>query len=167
MRKQREVPLIEISFSEAEIAALHYERFHHPHPRVQRKMEALYLKSQGLPHWEIAQLLQVSQNTLRSYLKDYQAGGIAGLKVLTFYQPQSELKPHQATLEAQFRAHPPQSLAQAAAKIEALTGIRRSRSQVQVFLRGMGMKCRRVGVLPAKADPEAQEAYRKTSWSLA
>ncbi|PZO45950.1 MAG: IS630 family transposase, partial [Phormidesmis priestleyi] len=90
-------------------------------------MEALDLKSQGLPHWEMAQLVQVSQNTLRSYLKDYQAGGIAGLKVLTFYQPQSELKPHQATLEAQFRAHPPQSLAQAAAKIEALTGIRRSR----------------------------------------
>ena len=122
MRKQREVPLIEISFSEAEIAALHYERSHHPHPRVQRKMEALYLKSQGLPHWEIAQLLQVSQNTLRSYLKDYQSGGIAGLKVLTFYQPQSELKPHQATLESYFKAHPPQSLVQAAAKIEALTG---------------------------------------------
>ncbi|KAM3096667.1 hypothetical protein ACKFKG_10460 [Phormidesmis sp. 146-35] len=50
VRQWREVPLIEMSFSEAEIAALHYERFHPPHPRVQRKMEALYLKSQGLPH---------------------------------------------------------------------------------------------------------------------
>ncbi|PSB13404.1 hypothetical protein C7B65_27050 [Phormidesmis priestleyi ULC007] len=86
---------------------------------------------------------------------------------MTFYQPQSELKQHQTTLEAYFRVHPPQSLAQAAAKIEALTGIRRSRSQVQVFLQGMGRKCRRVGVLPAKADPEAQEADKKTSWGLA
>jgi len=29
---------------------LSYERFNHPHPFVQRKMEALWLKSQGLPH---------------------------------------------------------------------------------------------------------------------
>nr|WP_143162040.1 helix-turn-helix domain-containing protein [Phormidesmis priestleyi] len=53
-------------------------------------MEALDLKSQGLPHWEMAQLVQVSQNTLRSYLKDYQAGGIAGLKGLTHILQQSQ-----------------------------------------------------------------------------
>jgi len=161
------VTLIEILFSADEIAALHHERFHHPHPRVQRKLEALYLKSQGLPHREIARLVQVSENTLRSYLKDYQAGGIDRLKDLTFYQPQSELKQHQVTLESYFKAHPPQTLAQAAATIEQLTGIRRSRTQVQVLLRGMGMRCRRVGVLPAKANVEAQETFKKTSWSLA
>jgi len=130
--------LIEISFSADEIAGLHYERFHHPHPRVQRKMEALYLKSQGLAHGEIARLVQVSENTLRSYLKEYQVGGIDRLKELTFYQPQSELKPHQATLESYFRAHPPQTLAQAAATIEELTGIRCSRTQVHVFLSRSG-----------------------------
>ncbi len=31
--------MIKIEFSEEEIKALHYERFHHPHPRVQMKME--------------------------------------------------------------------------------------------------------------------------------
>lgn len=78
------IPLIQISFTAAEIAQLHYERFHHPHPRVQRKMEALYLKSQGYPHWEIAQFVRVSRPTVLSYLRDYQAGGIAKLKELTF-----------------------------------------------------------------------------------
>ena len=38
--------MIQITFAKKEIDELHYERFHHPHPRVQRKMEALYLKSQ-------------------------------------------------------------------------------------------------------------------------
>jgi hypothetical protein len=33
--------VIKLSFTEEAIATLHYERYHHPHPRVQRKMEAL------------------------------------------------------------------------------------------------------------------------------
>jgi len=124
-------------------------------------MEALYLKSQGYAHGEIGQLIRVSKPTLVRYFREYQAGGIAKLKELTFYRPQSELKQHQESLEAYFREHPPKTLAQAAAKIEELTGIVRSREQVRHFLKGMGMHCRRVGVLPAKADPDAQEEFLK------
>ena len=40
-------PLIKLTFSAEDIEQLHYERFHHLHPRVQRKMEALYLKSRN------------------------------------------------------------------------------------------------------------------------
>ncbi len=45
--------MIKIEFSEKEIEALKYERYHHPHPRVQRKMEVLILASQKLPHSQI------------------------------------------------------------------------------------------------------------------
>jgi len=34
-------PMMQLSFSAEGIEQLHYERFHHPHPRVQQKMEAL------------------------------------------------------------------------------------------------------------------------------
>lgn len=33
--------IIKIEFIEEDIQALTYERYHYPHPRVQRKMEAL------------------------------------------------------------------------------------------------------------------------------
>ncbi|QZZ21385.1 helix-turn-helix domain-containing protein [Leptothermofonsia sichuanensis E412] len=59
--------MIQLSFSAEEIEQLHYERFHHPHPRVQQKMEALYLKSQGYSHQEITRLLRVTKPTLLSY----------------------------------------------------------------------------------------------------
>jgi transposase len=153
--------MIKLTFTADEIESLHYERFHHPHPRVQRKMEALYLKSQGYAHGEIARLLRITEPTLLSYFRDYQTGGVAKLKELSFYQPQSELKQHQETLEAYFLKNPPKTLAQAAAKIEELTGIVRSREQVRVFLNSIGMSCRRVGVLPAKADPDKQEEFLK------
>lgn len=140
-------PLIKLTFTTEDVEQLHYERFHHPYPRVQRKMEALYLKSQGYPHGEIAQLIRVTEPTWLSYFGDYQTGGIAQLKEITFYRPQSELKQHQASLEASFRVHPPKTLVQAVAKMEELTDLVRSREQVRHFLKGMGMSCRRVGVL--------------------
>lgn len=153
--------MIQITFTTEEIDKLHYERFHHPHPRVQRKMEALYLKSQKYPHKEITKLLRITEPTLLSYLRDYQAGGIGKLKELTFNRPVSELKQHQETLETYFRTYPPKTLAHATAKIAELTGIVRSREQVRHFLKGMGMSCRRVGVIPSKADPQAQEEFLK------
>jgi transposase len=154
-------PLIQLTFTIENIEKLHYERFHHPHPPVQQKMEALYLKSQGLPHWKIGQLNRVTKPTLANYFQDYPVGRIAKLKKPTFYQPQSELRQHQKTLEAYFRAHPPKTLAQAVAAIEELTGIVRSREQVPVFLKSLGMNCHQVTVLPAKADPEAQAEFLK------
>ncbi len=153
--------MIKIEFTEKEKQALHYERFHHPHPRVQQKMEALWLKSQDLPHKEICRLTCISEPTLCQYLKFYQEGGIEKLKTINFYQPESELTAHQTTLEAFFRDHPPASVKEAMGKIQELTGIRRSETQVRHFITSLGMKRRKIGMIPAKADPEKQEQFKQ------
>jgi hypothetical protein len=36
--------MINLEFTEEEKNSLYYERFHHPHPRVQLKMEVLVLR---------------------------------------------------------------------------------------------------------------------------
>ncbi len=41
--------MFRMEFGESDVQALDHERYHHPHPRVQRKMEIAYSKSQGLP----------------------------------------------------------------------------------------------------------------------
>ena len=155
----------EISFTELEKEALHYERFHHPHPRVQKKMEVLWLKSQGLEHIEIARLVKLDRKTVGLHVKAYAEGGIERLKQLNFYRPKSELIEHKATLEAHFRTHPPATVNQALADIESLTGIKRSPTQVRHFMKVCGMKRLKTGVLPAKADPSKQAAFKKTNWS--
>ena len=132
--------MIRLEFTDKDIEELHYQRFHHPHPRVQQRMEALYLKGVGYPHQEIGHIVGVSQKTLRSYLRLYQAGGIAGLKKLNFHQPSSDLEQHQETIEAEFKAKPPQSINEAAERIEQLTGIRRCPTQTRQFLKRLGTK---------------------------
>jgi transposase len=154
--------MIKLAFTEAEQQRLNYERYHHPHPRVQRKLEALWLKSQGVAHGEISRLTGISSTTLTSYLRAYQEGGIEALKTVRFYRPQSELSVHQGTLEGYFRKHPPASAKQAMATIATLTGVRRSPDRVRVFLKHLGLKCRKVGMLPAKADVDVQETFKTT-----
>lgn len=151
--------MISIDFTPRDTDALHHERFHHPHPRVQLKMEAVYLKSQGLPHHEICRLARISENTLRAYLRQYQEGGIERLKQTDWAGPASELADHRETLEEYFRKNPPRSTGEAADAIERLTGIRRGLTQVRKFLKGMGLKFRKLGMIPAKADADEQRAF--------
>lgn len=151
--------MLKIEFSTEEIEALHYERFHHPHPRVQLKMEAVYLKSQKLPHQEICRLTGLTGNTLRAHLRDYKEGGLERLKQLNFYQPQSPLLAQRESLEQYFKLHPPATIKQARAMIAAQTGLERSPTQIREFLRKLGLKCRKVGMIPAKADVKQQADF--------
>lgn len=124
-------------------------------------METLWLKSHALPHGLIAQLAGVSENTMRDHFRLYQEGGLERLKETHFYQPESELQAHAPTLEAHFREHPPATLKEAQDEIEQLTGVRRCETQVRQFLLRLGMRCRKVGMIPSKADPEEQATYLK------
>ena len=162
-KKTKAMKAPEITFNESEKEALHYERFHHPHPRVQKKMEVLWLKSQGLAQMEIARLVKTDRRTVGLYVKAYAEGGIERLKQINFRRAESKLMAHRATLEAHFRAHPPATVNQAVADIELLTGIKRSPTQVRIFLKACGMKRLKTGVLPAKADVEKQAAFKKTN----
>ncbi|MCZ6595148.1 MAG: IS630 family transposase [Bacteroidetes bacterium] len=157
--------MIYIEFSEEEIKVLNYERYHYPHPKVQQKMEVLYLKAMGLSHQEICRLCGISHTTLVTYLKQYQEGGIERLKQLGYQGQPNELSVHEGTLKAYFKEHPPVTIAEAQAAIEKLTGIKRKLTQVRAFLKRIGMKCRKVGSVPGKAlDPgkiEEQESFKK------
>ena len=67
-----------ITFTSDDRQALAYDRYHHPDPRVQRKMEVLWLKSHGLNHDDIAAYADVSLRTVQRYLDDYLEGGLTG-----------------------------------------------------------------------------------------
>ena len=150
----------QIEFTTAERKALHHWRFHHPHPRVQLKMEALYLKSQGSSPQDICRLCALSKTTFYRYLHAYRKGGMEKLKEVPFHRRHSELADYRAIIEADFRQRPPASVAEAAQRIEQLTGLKRGPTQVRQFLKSLGMKVRKVGQIPAKADVEAQESFK-------
>jgi transposase len=155
--------MIRLSLTEEASKELEDQRYHHPHPRVQKKMEVVLLKARGLSTQQVAHCVGICENTVRSYLREYERGGVEALKEVRFRKPESELQAHQSTLEAHFREHPPTSIAQAAKVIEQLTGIKRSEVQVGKFLKKMGLKRRKTCAIPAKCDVEEQETFKKKS----
>jgi len=123
------------SFSQTDLDIIQHDRYRHPHPRVQQKMEVVWLKSQGLTHTEIGELAGVSRRTVQRILDAYLAGGLDQVRKLSFRRPESELAKYRGTLEDYFLENPPASTAQAQAAIEKLTGIKRGLTQVRRFLK--------------------------------
>jgi transposase len=126
---------IQLTFSDEDRNLLEYERYHHPHPHVQRRAETLWLKSLGISHAQIAEIANISPNTMRNYFALYKEGGIEALKELSFYRPTSKMQAHQGSLEQYFKENPPATIGKAQNDIERLTGIRRGKTQVRMFLK--------------------------------
>jgi hypothetical protein len=68
---------------------------------------------------------------------------------------------HRTSLEDHFQKHPPASVNQARAVIKELTGIERSLTQVREFLKHLGLKRRKVGMIPAKAVISEQSRFKQ------
>ena len=98
-------------------------------------MDAMRLKAYGLLHKQIAEIIGISENTLRDYFELYEQGGLEKLKEIHDSQPESELKEHIVSLEAYFRQHPPATIKQAQHEVEVITGVHRSESQIREFLK--------------------------------
>ena len=156
-----------IEFTEEQVEHLAFERFHHPHPRVQRKMEAVFLKSKGLLHQEVCDLVGISRTTLWNWLRDFKVGGIDGLKRWEMCGSVCELDQHTDAICDHLVKHPPHTIAEARQVIEDLTGVCRSETQIRELLGRLGFHRLKTGSLPAKADPEAQALFKKKSLSHA
>ena len=151
-----------ITFSDADLRAIAHDRYHHPDPRVQQKMEVLWLKSHGLPHDHIALYAGVSRRTVQRYLCEYRTGGLDHLLRGRGHQPSSALAEHAASLEDYFWEHPPRSAKHARAVIEQRTGVRRGLTQVRHFLKDrLGFRWRKVGAVPVPPTKTVEEHARE------
>jgi transposase len=135
MSRNRQAAMREFVFSEEVLAEIRHDRYHHPHPRVQRRMEILWLKSQGLIHAEIAVLADVSPRSVQRCLDDYEEGGLGQVRLLGWKGKACALDAHRRPLEQHFVENPPRSAREAQKAIEELTGIKRGLSQVRAFLK--------------------------------
>jgi len=155
------------TFTAEDRQALAHDRYYHPDPRVQRKMEVLWLKSHDLPHDRIATLAGVSRRTIQRYLDEYLDGGLPRLRRCRWHHPQGALVPHATALEEYFREHPPRSAKQARAIIEQQTGIRRGLTQVRHFLKDqLGLRWRKTGAIPVPPKETVEEHARKQATFL-
>lgn len=151
-----------VEFSAEAVAQFARDRYEHPHPRVQRKMEVLWLWSHGLKADDVARLGGVSRRTAERYLKAFLQGGLEATRQMPWRGPTSELMAYQTSLEQEFRARPPCTTGEACTRIEQLTGVKRHATQVRKFLKDrLHLKWRRVKAIPLPPKLTLEEHVQK------
>lgn len=148
-----------INFDRDEIRKLDYMRYNHPHPMVQKRCEALWLRANGFKQREILKICNIVSPTYCHYVNLYIAGGIESLKQLNYKKHTSKLYDHKESIEEHLKMNPPHTISEAGEMIYQLTGIRRSNTQIRYFLLECGLRFRKAGVIPGKADIESQEQF--------
>ncbi len=145
-------------FTDEELNSIAQERFEHPDPRVQRRMEVLWLKAHGETHERIATLAGVSRRSVQRVLDLFEENRLPAVRQFHFHCPQSDLTPHQATLEAEFAARPPHTVGEACERIRQLTGVARQRERVRCWMRDrLGLRWRKTAALPVPPKKSVEE----------
>lgn len=152
--------MLTLDISQADIERLSYERYAYPCVLVQKRLHTLYLKSEtNLSHGEIAQIVGIHRDTVTDYIRMYNEGELEAVCRVGYTGHRSALEGHSASLLEYFGEHPPMSVGEARAKIIELTGLERSPTQVRAWMLRHGLRYRKTGQVPAKADRVAQEAF--------
>lgn len=151
--------LKELSAAEYQFAK--YEKDNYPVPSIRKRFNAIYLTHHGYSREETSKIACVHRNSVKTYIKLVNTGGLESLTQLNYKPAKSALLAHKSSIEAEFKAKPPRCSEEASARIETMTGIKLSASRVRVFMHRIGMTCCKAGHIPAKADAEKQANFKE------
>ncbi len=124
--------------------------------KIKRKLMCLRMHQQKVQNVAIASILNISPNSVTAYIKEFRDNGISGTLEDRSYKPSSSLQPFLSCLKCSFDILPPQDVAEAMERIKKLTGIEFKETQTRQTLHKLGMKYRKTGVIPGKANPQLQ-----------
>jgi transposase len=152
--------MLKYSYTDRERDELRRHRFQYSR-RVNVRFEVVLLHSCGSMPYEIAHITGLHVKTIRKYINWYASGGIEKLSTIGQYRPKSQLEKYREQITAAFNEQPPTTSTEAASRIEEMTGVQLSPRAVRDFLRYIGMVFCKVGAIPAKADFDEQERFKK------
>jgi transposase len=139
---------ISVRLSESEQAIVASERFSHAQLHVRRKMLVLWAVHTGLTRLQAAKVAGVGRATAQRYLAAYRDGGLEGLRRWDVVGPVSELADHIDAIKASLSEAPVRTIAEAADRIERVTGLHRGQTQTRVFLKSLGFRWQRTRAVP-------------------
>ena len=140
---------------------LYEEMMSNPEQRARTKCIVVYLRALGKSRREIAEIVRIDEDSVTNYVKKYLKGGLEGLLEENYRKPKSQLDPHVEALKKLFEAKPPHTVNQAIEMIFEQTGIRLKHTACRGFLKKIGMKCRRCGLVPGKANNDEKQCQKQ------
>ena len=110
----------------------------------------------------IGALVGLNRDSIGDWIMRYQQGGFDVLCQFNYGTNKSRLENYTDSILKSFTGQPPMNANEAKVRIEAMTGISRSPSQVRAFMKRHGLRYIKTGHIPAKADIEKQREWVRT-----
>lgn len=154
--------MITLELTEQQLDELYDGMSSNDTPSGRKRCLTVYLRAKGYPRNVVADIARVDLDSVTNYVKRYTDGGLQGLLKDNYAAPKSRLEAHTGELKDLLEKKTPHTVNQAIAMVFEHTGIRLKHTACQAFLKKIGMKCRRCGLMPGKAldDPKQQEAQQ-------
>ena len=127
--------MITIDFTDQNIAELRREKYQNHPAYIQKRIDAVFLKSKGISHTHICEICEISKVSLSSYLKNYKHGGINALKKTAYKGKKNPLEKFLPQIKTKFVESSPATLKEARKTIKKVTGLERSVGQICKFLK--------------------------------
>ena len=124
--------------------------------KFRRKLLALKMRHTGVPLEMIAESLGITIRSVSNYIAEFRDGGLETTLEDRAYCPMSSLEVHLEKLEESFRQSPVGSARQARRRIIEITEIELSLTQTRRVMKRLGMRYRKSGQVPGKADGDQQ-----------
>jgi transposase len=105
----------------------------------------------------------VTKYNCRRSVKEYQRGGIDALYWFNYGTNKSQLETHAVSILQSFTEKPPRNAREAKSRIEKMTGIKRSPTQIRAFMKRHKLRYIKMGHIPAKANTEQQKQWVETT----
>lgn len=137
-----------VELSEEQQRVVNEERVSHPNARVRQRMLVLWSLHCGLTRVQTAKVAHISRATVERVVAAFRDGGLDATRQWNVKGPTSELASYRDLIRESFEKEPARTVAEAAARIEALTGLRRGPTQVRKFLKDLGLKWQRMRAVP-------------------
>jgi transposase len=131
---------------------------------VQKRLNAVYLKATiNATDQIIGQIAGLSRQWVSHCVKEYQRGGIDALYWFNYGTNKSQLETHAVSILQSFTEKPPRNAREAKSRIEKMTGIKRSPTQIRAFMKRHKLRYIKMGHIPAKANTEQQKQWVETT----
>lgn len=163
--------MIQLNIGEQEKNLLYFNFLNESHSKTRLKSLVLYLKSFDFQHKDIREICRITKPTLVDYLTEYKEKGIDSFKELNWKGQPSKLNDYKDIIDKEFAKDPPKSINEAQDRIDRLTGIRKSPTQIRIFLRKLKYKYLKTGSIPGNGDgndetrEEKREDFKKKNWN--
>jgi len=135
----------------------------HSFKSAKRFALAVLLLKENIEPETVSRIVGVSKRQAYNYQRTYETEGVAAIGADTRYRPISELEMHKDIVKADILNNPVATASEASERIMSLTGIKRSPTQVRVFMHRLGLKPLKTASIPAKANPVIQKEFLTTS----